>query len=456
MTTWTRFLRNSWLLGFLIPAQGQSHPEIVTADDLKAAIHDLLSHNDLFDAGHLSDRLGIGLRISPQKALNPNTISYEGTATANPPALYGSIHYEADVDPIRQVSSVRLSFGARICTPLRQWGAEWHVQTSGEWATDGGPYSELLVWPSNDGIHLSQTYYGDGCNFELWQTVKRLASIPVSPPGPLAPSSGLAEQIGELLLSDLRDYARIGRILNTEFVVDADSQRKGLLYRGAPSPDRVIPGFKSDFLYYGADSGWYMPPGFIAQPLHITDRNVELMLTADKDLICLSAERLTSGLQQRDHRIHRQLSESRDKSFYSVRGANLVSVSVTFEGDCATELRFHQVTDVAHSLGDPIKFTVKDSLNRGKDRLTDVAQRRINILAQRLRSVALGGMEIEEMHGKHSTATENQDLALVKQLISTALKRHGIALPQAGSEYIGSCNLRLQPDEPTVCVDVWL
>jgi hypothetical protein len=55
-------------------------------------------------------------------------------------------------------------------------------------------------------------------------------------------------------------------------------------------------GFKSDFLYYGADSGGYMPGGFIAQPLHITDRGVEWMLTADNDLICLSAERLASRL----------------------------------------------------------------------------------------------------------------------------------------------------------------
>jgi hypothetical protein len=102
----------------LVPALGQSHAELVTADDLKAALYDVLSHNDLFDAVNLSDRLSIGLHISRAAAPDRNTTRYEGTATANPPALYGSINYEADVDVARQMSSVRLSFDrgvARRC-----------------------------------------------------------------------------------------------------------------------------------------------------------------------------------------------------------------------------------------------------------------------------------------------------------------------------------------------------
>jgi hypothetical protein len=134
-----------------------------------------------------------------------------------------------------------------------------------------------------------------------------------------------------------------------------------------------------------------------------------------------------------------------------------VSVSVTFEAECATTLRFRQVTDVSHSLGDPIRFTPEDSLDRSKDNLTGDARRRIKLLAFRLRSVSLGGIEIEEMPGKHPTAAVNQDLALIKRLLSEALKRKGVAAPRrANNEETGACNLRLQPDEPAVCVDVWL
>jgi len=456
MNAWMRSLRYSWLLGFLPPALGQSHAELATADDLKTALYGVLSHNDLFDALYLSERLGIGLRISRPEALDRNTTRYEGTATANPPVLYGFIDYEVDVDVPRQMSTVRLSFGSRRCAPLRLWGSEWHVQTSSGMATDGGPSYESLVWPASDGITLIVTAHPGGCGIELWQTLRRLVSIPVSAPLPHAPANGLSGQIAELLLSDLRNYTQVGRVLNTEFVVEPDSQRNGLLYRGRPFPGRVIPGFKSYFLYDADDSGWYMPPGFTAQALHITDRSVILDLTADSDVVCLSKAQLASELKQRDHRIRRQRGVSRDESVYSVRGANLVSVSVTFEGECATALRFRQVTDVARSLGDPIRFTPEDSLDRSNDNLTDDAQRRINLLAFRLRSVSLGGMEIEEMPGKRPTAAVKQDLALIKRLISEALKRKGVAAPRgANNKETGVCDLRLQPDEPAVCVDVW-
>jgi hypothetical protein len=61
------------------------------------------------------------------------------------------------------------------------------------------------------------------------------------------------------------------------------------------------------------------------------------------------------------------------------------------------------------------------------------------------------------MPGKRPTAAVNQDLALIKRLISEALKRKGVAAPRrANNEETGACNLRLQPDEPAVFVDVWL
>jgi hypothetical protein len=148
--------------------------------------------------------------------------------------------------------------------------------------------------------------------------------------------------------------------------------------------------------YYGNDSGWYMPASFFAQPLHITDRDVILQLIPDSDALCLSQEQLASDLKQRGHRIRTQRSRDSEESVYSVRSANLVRVTVAFKNGCATALHFRQVTDVTQSLGDPIRFALQDSLDRSNDTLTGAAQRRLDLLASRLRSVSLGGIEIEE------------------------------------------------------------
>ena len=121
-----------------------------------------------------------------------------------------------------------------------------------------------------------------------------------------------------------------------------------------------------------------------------------------------------------------------------------------------TALRFHQVTDVARSIGDPARFTPENSLDQSKENLNDEAQRRINLLVYRLRPISIGGIEIEGLPGKHPTVVVNQDLALLKQLISAALKRNGVeAPPRTNNDEAGACYQRLQPDEPAVCVDVW-
>jgi hypothetical protein len=126
-TSVQRFPGYLWLLATLLPSLGQSGAELVTVDDLKAALHDVLSHNNLFDATYLSDRLGIDLHVSQFGAQDRDFTRIQGTATANPPALYGSIEYEASVDRARQVSTAHLSFASRDCPSLRQWGSEWNV-----------------------------------------------------------------------------------------------------------------------------------------------------------------------------------------------------------------------------------------------------------------------------------------------------------------------------------------
>jgi hypothetical protein len=379
------------LLAVLPPALGREHPELMSADDLKAALHDVLSHHDLFDPSYLSDRLGIGLRIYLLEPLNigsdRDTSRFEGIATANPPLLYGSIEYETDVDRSRKTSSARLTFGSRSCAALREWGSEWHVPTQYGLSTDGGPAYESLVWPGDEGIRVTLSGGSTGCYVSLSQTVRRVVELAVSPRGQLAPAIDLSRQIADLLLSDLRDYAKVGRILNTEFVLEPDAQRHGLLYQGSPFPSRVIPRFKPYTYYYGNDSGWYMPPSFFAQPLHITDRDVILQLIPDSDALCLSQEQLASDLKQRG--IRTQRSRDSEESVYSVRSANLVRVTVAFKNGCATALHFRQVTDVTQSLGDPIRFVLQDSLDRSNGTLTGAAQRRIDLLASRLRSVSL-------------------------------------------------------------------
>jgi hypothetical protein len=271
----------------------------------------------------------------------------------------------------------------------------------------------------------------------------------------------LSGQIADLLLSDLRNYTEVGRILKTELMVEPESQRNGLLYQGSAGPRRMIFGFEShNFQYYVNDSGWYQPPSYFARPLHIGDRTVTLDLTADNDLACLSQAQLASDLKHRNPRIRKQSAHSDDESIYSVRGANLVSVSVAFKGGCATGMSFRQITDVAHSLGEPIRFTLDDSLDRSNGNLTNEAQRRINSLALRLQSVSLRGIEILEIPAPQFLDT---DLHRLKLLISEALKRKHIAvLPGANSVYqpgfsdeVGQCSFRQQPDGLAVCMDVW-
>jgi hypothetical protein len=452
------FIRHLWLLASLLPGLAQSRAELVTADDLKTALHDVLSHNNLFDAIYLSDRLGISLHISRPKSQDSDTTRFEGTATASPSALYGPIEYYVDVNRARHVSTAHVSFGSRTCASLRQWGSEWNIKTQAGVATDGGPSYESLVWPpaGSEAVNLVVTAGREGCGIQMSQSLRRVVSMAVSPELPHAPSGGLSKQIADLLLSDLRDYAQVGHILNTEFIVEPDSQRNGLLYHGSPVSSRVIPRFKSYVYYDGNDSGWYQPAGFFARRLHLTDRSVFLNLIADTEVLCLLSAQLTADLSQRDPQIREQRGDGRDESVFSVRGANLVSVSVTFEDGCATALRFHQVTDVARSIGDPARFTPENSLDQSKENLNDEAQRRINLLVYRLRPISIGGIEIEELPGKHPTVVVNQDLALLKRLISAALKRNGVeAPPRTNNDEAGACYQRLQPDEPAVCVDVW-
>lgn len=314
-------LRYMWLVAVLTTASGQSPTDLATANDLEAALYDVLSHGNLFDAAYLSDRLQIGLRTSRPKALDLDATRFEGIATASPPVLNGSIEYYADVDRARKVSMAHFRFGSRSCASLRQWASEWHVQTSAGMSTDGGPPYESLVWPGSEGISLLVTTAREGCGFELSQTVQRVVDVPLTPKPPRASAIGLSRQITDLLHSDLRDYAQVGRILDTEVIIAPEAQREGLLYNGSPFPGRVIRGFKPYFYYDGNDSGWYQPPGFFARPLHIRDRSVFLNLTVDSDVACLTRSQLKSYLKQRNDRTRIRRGVSGDESVYSVGGA---------------------------------------------------------------------------------------------------------------------------------------
>jgi hypothetical protein len=247
----TRFFRSLWLLAIALPALGQPHPELVTAEDQKSALYDVLSHNNLFDAKYLSDRLGIGLHIVRRKAdpsmaklLGPS-INFDGTPTTNPPGLYGSMEYSVGVDEARQTPSVRLSLAARSCAPLQQWGAEWHIKTTQGFATDGGPFYESLAWPANNGINLMVTPGPFGCGIEMSQNVGRAISVAVSPKLPRSSASKPSMQIAELLLSDLRKVEHVGDILNTEFVIKPAKRTDCFTTEAISDPrDSRIPGVR--------------------------------------------------------------------------------------------------------------------------------------------------------------------------------------------------------------------
>jgi len=387
----TRILKCLWLLAFLLAGLGRpaSAAEIATADDLKDALHDLLSHQNLFDLRYLSNKLNIELHISPAEARDNGATRFVGTATKSPSLFYGYFEYSADIYTAQRESWATISFGSRKCGWLQQWGSEWNLKIQTGTASDGAIPPEWIVWPGNKGIALSLTPSRIGCIITMSQRLKRIVKVPVSPVRPLVSPDRLLQQIADLLLSDLRDYTQLGRILNTEFIVAPDSQKNGLLYQGRPSLGRVIPGFTPDVFYDGADSGWYYPASFFLRPLHIGDRTVSLDLRVDREVTCLSAAQLASDFGRRDPRIKSQRSADSAGIDYFVRGANLISVTVRFENQCATALRFRQVTDVSQSFGGFIRFTPKESLDSSTGTLTTEARRRIGVIKSRVLHLSL-------------------------------------------------------------------
>jgi hypothetical protein len=440
------------LVGLASTVLGQSQGDLGTADDLKAAMHDVLQHNNLLDSAYLSDRLGLGLRVHViHETTGSDGTHYEGIPTTSPPALYGFLEYEARVDSARQTSDARLRLTSRFCPPLKDWGSEWNLPARSGRATDGGPGYAYLVWSSPDGITLTVMGGLVGCEFELIQRFKRVVSVPLSPALLQGPVDPLLNQIGALLHADLRNFSQVGRILGTEFVLPTEAQHEGLLYFGGALPSRVVVGFMPYVVYYANETGWYEPASFTARPYHIDDPGVSLNLSPDTTAACLSPAQLESGLARQDGGIRPQRPQSADEPMYFIRGVNLVTLTVDFADGCARSLSFRQLTNVDNSLGAPMTFTPENSLDRSGRGLSAEARGRIHRLAERVRTVTLRGMAVEEVDEKRPRPERRRDLAQLKRLLQNALKQEHIAQPPEDKTEPAMCDAR----RPGICVDVW-
>lgn len=455
----------------LLPAVAIANTGPATTDELEMALRDVLSHSDLFDAEYVSGRLGLGFRLyEPQKNSSDDSKRITAMVTSNPPALYGnSIEYTVDIDFKAGASSARFVFAPRQCPSLKKIAGDRQVNIQPDRLGPHAPAGLTAVsmtWPGSEGIGLGlQQWAEGGCLVTLTQRVKRVANMKCSPLPTRLPADELTNKLASVLLAgDLRDYTKIGRILGADLVVNPDTTRNALLYRGSAALGRVIPGLDPmTFLYTADDVGWARPPNaFIALPIHMADRIVVLNLRLDTDTFCVSPLELTSALTKRSRSIRTEKSEDADEQVYSVRGGDLVTLYADFENGCLVQPRFHQVTDIDQSVSRLLVFEVAGSLDGSGSSLSKEAQRKIRLLAARLRAVPNGNetnVMIAPVVDYSAPQSAKHDAEVLAQMITVTLVKDGIGkttLRESPDVGDAGCHAQAKTSGPFVCVDVWL
>lgn len=321
---------------------------------------------------------------------------------------------------------------------------------------------ESLVWPGAEGVSLSFTSEGDGCVIQVQQTFKRIMSIPAIRPIPIAPEI-FAERIADLLVrEDLRDFERTEGILHAEFVVAPATRKHRFLRNDLALLARPIEGFRSDGFFYGASDGgwvsWANSLGGVPTAPHLAERSANLSLTIDTDSVCLSQEQFAAALQLRTPPLQVERGSSGAGQNYTVhRGANRISLVAEFDESCMRSVNFDQVTDFRRSIGAaPIIFVLKDSLRPHTHVLTDAARDRFQLIAERLRSGTVGGVQIKELPGADASDAVRRDLATLQRLLKEAVVNIGIGIKPESEDDEGWCGRAIVESAPSVCLDVWL
>lgn len=456
--------RTLWIAILLLPALAQAGPSLPNSDDLKGALHDVLAHGNLFDVEYVSDRLGLGLHLTHDEQQYVAGQNFLAVATTSPPAIFGNPDYSLGLDPEHQRSTARLSFSARACPPVQELAREWGLGTSVNLATDGGPSSVSMTWPGVDGISLAVSEGGPYCSFELRQSFKRLLPVPIAQAPPQIAPQRLATQIGDLLeTDDLRDYLRVGRILEAQFILEADAQKHRLLRRGSVWLAHPIRGFTGFFDYGSEDGGWYqraVPLLAPSGPLHPGERRAGLSLTIDVSTVCLSEQQLDLALRHQP-RVQVAVADSWDgqvHAVYSVRSLrNRVSLQVYYVHGCAEELTFRQKTDFPRGVGVPLLLMLNDSLDHRTLTLTPDARHQVEFLAARLTSpVQLGGIQVAIVRGHRDSVAIDSNLAILKRRVEQQLDDAGIPIAPRPEDGSGVCDAPDPDHGPAVCVDAWL
>lgn len=434
---------------------------LLTDEDLKTALRDVLSHGNLFDIAYVSEKLDLSVHVSRLERISPYGRVLSVVATTTPLALYGDPEYSLRWDNFKEVSSASLRLNFRQCPSLLAWAHEWGVPAQSSEEVHGAWVFESLLWPGADAISLKEAYPGaDSCFVTLDQTVKRLVSVPAAPvPTPVSPED-LARQIGSLLvIPDLRDYESAARVLDVEIIPDPGSEKGGLL-KGNARLGRPIRGFSSWSGYVASDYPWVRyqgPHGGLPGPPHPIARSVNLSLAVDVSSVCLSQEVFEGALLARP-RLHVEHGHSEQGQIYTVRGSsNLISLQAGFDNGCMRSLEFRQTTDFQHSVSTPLLFDLEDSLRKDGRGLTGPARHKVELVATRLRYQRLGGIQLVALAGAAAAQTKERDLAVLKRLIQEELIRDGIDFGHSEEDgWCANADSTAGQGGPRVCLDAWL
>jgi hypothetical protein len=430
------------LVTLLVPLTSWASDGPATDAELKTALRRVLAHGDLSDLPFLSSTLGLGLRVArpdlQNQYLDPATY-FRAIATRNPSSLLGSsLSYEAEYNERRQSSRMQLEFSPRSCMPLRDWGKEWNIPVDREFDPHGAGDWQELKWPGPEGVSLSLFHNSrGGCDASLVQITSR--RVRFSPPKSVRRAAGafsIDQAVDLLALRDLRDFAQVARILRTELIPLPGADKAGLLYKGSLVMARVIPGVDPRMsVYYGDDTGWVAPPSFTRMPFALAERVANLELMMDFESNCLSLADLESAVAARAINVSTRRPDGR-QPIYSVSGEHRIELGVAMKGECVGQLRYRQVTDIAHSVKTPLMFSVRESLNEDSGSLTRAATSKIDSImhhVNRLGDVPLKQVVLKQCRDDVPSAADVEAARRLADRIKDAFTSAGIAPEKIGA-----------------------
>lgn len=172
-------LRYAWIVGLLFPASVfAADASLLTNDHLKSALHDVLSHGDLFDFKYVFERLGLGVAVAHSQGVNSRAHQVAVAGTTVPPVISGSPVYLLYLGNTNGISRAVVQLAPRQCPSLPLWAGEWGLKTSTSYSAEGGGTVESVTWPGPEGVALSVELTDGVCTVLLTQSTKRVITVP--------------------------------------------------------------------------------------------------------------------------------------------------------------------------------------------------------------------------------------------------------------------------------------